>query len=707
MKIYRIFRLIACCGMWAAVAGCSDEEPVYSTEVAFKGGDGAYECTAGGGEKSISFFSKCGHWEIEMPEECSQWLEAWPLFGDDNGKTTLKVEPLTSAYGRTATLDIVTARGVVGQIVVRQSGAEPYIRFDLLSDRVRADYQGTPVTLNITSNLRWTAEAIPAEGEQKVKWLTFGERTDSSLELLFADNTGLPRRECTLRFRMEEGDYTVDLPVMQRAGNNVYEQATLVEIADLLAGVRLDTDGSYEIEENCAVEAWVTSDFQSRNLPDSVMYVQDRSGRGLKLLLKDKADFITPSPERTGWFDCGSKLALHLSGLEFRRDAEGNLAIYDFPASVVMQKLDEEPGDLAVPLSGFDRLADYPATLVRVDPVEFVFTWGCYANFWEASAQSMDKVAALWKSDVSAAYKSAYADYRLYPQLLRDREGRIARLWFAHDFTGRLAKNVPQGRGALTGIVSLFRHEAVLQMRNVQDDAVEAAGDRLSTTLLKGGPWRNNTLTSAAFETGGGPEDATTLIFSLRNSYLGNDAVSPQLKADGVNNLTGGMYWLDAAVRHDHAKKWSNDDPNRYLSLSAVNWWSGTNSSLSNTADAGEGFILRTDALRNATGELWLSFTTTSSLGGPGWMKVQWAVTTETDLTRVQFEEVAAYDVPVLNYTPYLMPHCVRLPDALRGKRNVVILFRCASRENAKRTGADVASTGTNRLGSIEITEIK
>ncbi|WP_418990920.1 DUF5689 domain-containing protein [Alistipes sp.] len=705
MKRYNLFRFLVCCSALAVAAGCSDEERLYSTEVAFQSGDGTYVCDAAGGKSNISFLSRCGHWEIEMPDESAGWLEAWPLFGDDNGKTTLTVQPLASAYARTATLPITTARGVVGEIVVRQQGAEPYIRFDLLSDRVRADYQGTPITLNITSNLRWSAEAIPAKGETRVEWLTFGERTDNSLELLFADNTGQPRRECTLRFRMEEGDYSVDLPVTQRAGNNVYEQATVVTVADLLSGVRLDAEGSYEIEDNLAVEAWVTSDLKAGNLPDSVLYVQDRSGRGLKLLLKDKAEFLAPPAERTGWYDCGSKLSLHVSGLEFREDAEGNLAIYDFPSSVVMRKIEEDAGDLAVSLSGFDRLGDYPATLVRVDPVEFVFTYGRYTNFWEAAAQSMDKVAALWATDVSSAYKAAYPAYNLYPQLLRDRTGRVAKLWFSNGIADRVTRAVSAGKGALTGIVTRYRGEAALQMRNGADDAVRTDGERLSTTLLRGGPWRDNSNTAAGFEVGGG--DATSLVFSLKNSYLKNDAVSPQLKADGTNNLTGGMYWLDAAIRHDASKKWSKDDPDRYLSLSAVNWWSATGSSLSNTADAGEGFILRTDALRNATGELWLSFSTTSSLGGPGWMKVQCAVTEATDLTKVKFEDVATYDAPVLNYTPYLMPYCVRLPDDLRGKRNAVILFRCASRENGRRIGADVAATGTNRLGSIEIVEIK
>lgn len=689
----------------ALPAGCSDDRPEYSTEVVFRDGGGTYVATPAGGAASVMFYSQCGHWEIVVPEEAREWLEVWPHYGDDNGKIDFTVARLDRAYDRSATLDIVAVRGVVGQISILQRGADPTMRFDLLSNHIRADYQGTPVTVNVEANFDWEVDILPAEGEGPVEWLSLGERTPSSQQFLFKDNTGQPKRQCSVRFRMVDGTHYVDLPVTQRAGDNVYERAEHITVKELLDQVRLNESGAWEIEPNYAVDAWVISDFKHKNLPDSVLWVQDASGRGLKLLLKDKQDFLTPPAERMGWYDRGSRLSLHLCGLEFRRDAEGNLAIFDFPASVVMAKGEEPASRLAVERADFSDVENWVNTLVVVDPVEFVFTYGCYTNYWEVAAQSIDKVEELWKTDVPAAYKRTFSDFRLYPQLLRDRTGRVARALFSCDFTQALSKNIPQGRGALRGIVTMYGGEAVLCLRDNDDDKLPATGDRTASTLLKGGPWRDDSRTEAAFEVGNENGDRSQIVFSLRNSVWENDGVAPKGTVDGTQ-MTSGMYWLSAAIRYDHAKKYAASDENRYLSLNALNWWNGTGSILSNVHDAGEGFILRTNTLRNATGDLWLSFSTTSSLGGPGELKIQWAETDAADLTGVNFDDIAAYDSPVLNYTPYLMPYSVRLPDAMKGKEHVVILFRCASKVNAKR-GGEVVATGTNRLGSIEIAEIK
>ena len=70
-------------------------------------------------------------------------------------------------------------------------------------------------------------------------------------------------------------------------------------------------------------------------------------------------------------------------------------------------------------------------------------------------------------------------------------------------------------------------------------------------------------------------------------------------------------------------------------------------------------------------------------------------------------EEIGTYDAPCINFTPYLYPYSFRLPDAMRGKRQVTILVRCAAETNAQHNNALVAATGTTRLGHIGIVEIK
>lgn len=699
MKILKLFSILM---LWGApAAGCSTDQTEYSTEVAFKDGNGEWVFTSAGGEQRITFFSQCGHWEIDMPEGSSTWLDVWPLYGDDNGKTTVTVKKLDEAYDRIATLPIRTDRGQVGKIVIKQQGAAPYIRFDLQSGVLRADYLGTPVTVNVTSNLRWTCELLPGADQQPVNWVTLTDVTPTSLRFLFEDNTNQPKRDCIARFRMLDGDFYVDLPVMQRAGDNVYEKAEQITIAELLAKVQLNASGSYEVEDNYAVKAWVTSDTAHKNMPDSVLYIQDQSGRGLRLLLKDKDNILTPGAEQTGWYDCGSKIGIHLYGLEFRLDAEGNLAIADFPSSAVKEKFDDPVGDIAVARADFSNLADYANTLVRIDPVEYVFAYGCYTNYFEA--QKINDIAAAWAdaSKVQIRYKQAYANFLLYPQIVRDSRGQMVKMWFSYYFTEAFSRNLPLGKGALTGIVSRFRGEYILQMRMAADDAVEASGERIGKTLLKAGPWRDNTKNTAGFDTGNSDDDHSSLIFSLPNNE-GLDLVG----ASG----DGGMYWLDASFRHDASKPWNKSDANRYLSLNVKLWWSGNGSRLSTAADGGEGFILRTNTLRNATGDLYLSFSTTSSKGGPGWLKIQWAETDKQDLTGVTLKEIARYDSPTIDYTPYQMPYCFRLPDEMKGKSNVVIVFRCADNtDNATRMNkkAMVTDTGTNRLGGIEIVEVK
>ena len=699
MKIFSIFGFAALAVAAFAAAGCSDDNTGdFSSEVTFRDGDGTFACEAAGGEKTLAFFSKCGHWELAVPEEAAGWVSVWPAYGDDNGKTTITVEELTSAYARRATLNIVTARGVVGQIVVSQNGTAPYIDLDLSAGYIRADIVGTPVTVAVASNVRW--EATIEEGGE---WISLGETSETTQQFLFEDNTGQPKREGKVRFSMVDGDYSVPVRVAQLDGNTSFETSTPVSIADLLGEVRL-ADGRYEIEDNYAVYGWITSDLTRKNMPDSVLYVQDAGGRGLKLLLKDKNEVLTPAVEREGWYAAGRKVALHMYALEFREDAEGNLAIVDFPATAIKSSVDEAaPAGLAVPLPDLATLADFGNTLVTVDPVEFVFPYGCYTNYFENSP--LADIEATWakKNEVQKRYRAAFADFHLFPQLVRDRRGNVAKLWFTSEFTEAFSKNLPQGSGPLTGIVSKFRGEYVLQMRSAADDGLDASSaSRKSVTLLKTGPWRDNTVTVPAFEKGNEAGDASSIVFSLKNGS-GNDNVES-------SGQPTGMYWLDAPFRTDCLTPWTAEQTDRYLALNAKWWWSGANSILSNTTDLGEGFVLRTNVLRHATGDLWLAFTTTSSKGGPGALKIQWAETTSADLSKVTFNDIATYNSPVVDYHPFQMPYSFKLPAEMKGKADVVIVFRCADgSDNARKldSPAKVGDTGTNRLGSIEIVEIK
>lgn len=694
-QIFDILRPKALLAAALLAAGCSDDETTDVDGMTFPDGDNLFECPAEGGTKEFTFLSRAGHWTIDAGE-ASSWIDVWPAYGDDNGRTTLTVKAVDDAYGRELTLDIVTAHGIAGQIRVKQAGLAPVIKPNLTSPKIRVDIAGTPVTVEVTSNVKW--EAVVDEGKT---WISLGQTTETSQQFLFTDNTDQPKRTGQISFRMIGGDCSVSVPVEQMDGNTSFEKAETVTIARLLSEVQL-TEGRYEIEDNYAVEGWITSDFEHLNLPDTVLYMQDAGGRGLKFVLKDKSEFLNPSAEQQGWFARDRKIAVHLVGAEFREDAEGNLCVVDFAASSVKRSTEEAPGAaLAVALGDMSDLARYGNTLVRIDPVEFVTPYGGYAPFYEKEGNDEETTEKEWTKNVKTGYRALFPYHTLAPHLVRDAQGNTAKLYFQRSFTQMYVKNLPSGSGALTALVSKFRGEYILQIRSTEDDALSAdAGTRISTTLLQAGPWLAQDAVPV-FTVGNEGDDRSSIVFSVYDDT--NDF-------DVYPSSSGAVasYWLTTDVRRRYDIPFA-DETEHYYSLNAKLWWNVTthHSLVTGNEDVGEAFVIRTNTLRNATGRLYLYLTGASSKGGPGKMKIQWSDTTEEDLTKVKFEEIGSYNAPCINFTPYLFPYSFPLPDAMRGKQQVTILVRCADGANAQYNGAAIATTGTTRLGHFGIVEIK
>ena len=247
-QLFNILRPKALLIVAMAAAGCSDDKTAGGGEMTFTGGDNLFECPAEGGTKDFSFFSRAGHWEIVPEDPGASWIDAWPAYGDDNGRTTLTVEPVGDAYGREMTLNITTANGVAGQIRVKQAGLSPEIKLNLTGQRIRVDITGTPVTVGVTSNVAW--EAVVDEGDT---WISLGETTETSQQFLFADNTDQPKRTGQISFRMVGGDFKVSVPVEQMDGNISFERAEKVSVARLLGEVQPDAEGHFELEENLSL----------------------------------------------------------------------------------------------------------------------------------------------------------------------------------------------------------------------------------------------------------------------------------------------------------------------------------------------------------------------------------------------------------------------------------------------------------------------
>jgi len=53
------------------------------------------------------------------------------------------------------------------------------------------------------------------------------------------------------------------------------------------------------------------------------------------------------------------------------------------------------------------------------------------------------------------------------------------------------------------------------------------------------------------------------------------------------------------------------------------------------------------------------------------------------------------------------MQYVFKLPDAVKGKSNLVIRLRVNSQERATLNGSNIGTSGTNRLGFVRITQMK
>ena len=84
-------------------AGCSDDDTTDGDGMSFLNGDNLFECPAEGGTKDISFFSRSGHWEIAPQDPEASWIDVWPAYGDDNGRTTLTVKAINDARDQNQT----------------------------------------------------------------------------------------------------------------------------------------------------------------------------------------------------------------------------------------------------------------------------------------------------------------------------------------------------------------------------------------------------------------------------------------------------------------------------------------------------------------------------------------------------------------------------------------------------------------------------
>ncbi len=679
---------------------CTKNDKPEEGYMTFKDGENLFTCNAAGGSKTITIFSNITDWKL-VPEDTTQnWVKIWPLDGDDDGNVTFTVGSYDSAYPRSCIINLVADNKVITTYTVKQTGKPAYIIPTLTSLNQNVPMEAGNMTIKIRSNVIWATSVTGNEGED-ISWITLGEKTDTTQYISFSDNSGSPlSRKAKIRFSMVGGDeeYYVDVNIKQM-GATTYETSRNIGISSLLSSLTFDAEGIAEIEENYRIDAWITSNMEKGNFPDTSLYIQDASGRGLLIDFKDSDQLKNPS--EAGFYDCGKKLSIHAIGLKFKKNEDGALRIIDFTSASVKSSTSVVPSaGLAVNISSLADLNNYENTLVNISPVEFTIPVGTYVNISDQSKALTGTTTSADKRWISASddYKKLNNHYYLYTHIVRDKLGNSIGMNFNYSFTQKWSSLVPEGSGTITAVVTKSKNNNTLVIRDLNDIQISNSYlSRITNTLVKFGPYLNSESSpyyiarDITATVGNG-----SIIYSVPNS---NGSFTCGISSSGYY-----MYWL-YGVRV-FAEEPASTIAKGYGAINAKSWYgsANTNSLVSTSENPYEAFILTTQSLKNAKGgDLYISFTTASSLGGPAHMYLEWA----EDESSTNWQTIADYNSTGYEISAQYRQVNIKLPAAMKGKEKVVIRFRAKNKENANFNGNDLTSGGTNRLGTVEICEIK
>jgi len=696
MKILKIAALF----MLVIITACNKTEIIEDGYMTFKDGENLFTCTADGGSKTITIFSNIPGWKLVPVDTNDTWVKIWPFEGDDDGNVTFTVASYESAYSRSCVINLIADNEVITTYTVKQTGKPAFIIPTLTSLKLNVPMEANQLSIKIRSNVIWEAKVVGSETDNG-NWITIGEKSDTTQLLSFSDNSdNSVSRSANVRFSMVGGDeeYYVDVNIKQM-GATTYEKSQNIGISTLLGSLSFDAEGIAEVEENYRIDAWITSDKSNGNSPDSLLYIQDASGRGILLDFKDANELINPI--ETSYFDLGRKLSIHAIGLKFKKNESGALSIIDFTSSSVKSSTTTAPAsNIAVSLSSLASLDNYENTLIKIDPAEFAVPVGTFVNVSDQSGALTGTTTSADKRwlTASANYKLLNNHYHLYTHIVRDNAGNSVGMDFKYSFTQKWNSLVPEGSGSITAIVTKSKGSNVLVIRNLNDlDLSTSSTTRLTNTLVKFGPYKN-TATSPYYvamnitaTTGSG-----SITYSVPNS---NGSFICGTSSSGYY-----LYWL-YGVRVV-ASEPASTIAKGYGAINAKSWYGSNNTiSLVSTAENPyEAFILTTSSLKNTSGgDLYLSFTTASSLGGPAYMYLEWA----EDAASTTWNLIGEYKSTGYEISAQYRQVNIKLPVAMKGKQNVIIRFRAKSKENANFSGSDLTAGGTNRMGTVEISEIK
>lgn len=638
----------------------------------------------------LSLFSNMGAWRIEpLYAEDLEWLDVWPSRGENEGRFWLTVDRNRTGYSRVSTLNIISHDRIVQTIQVTQKPGTPSIEIDMDGmTNFTIPTVGASRTIRISANAGWK----PVAEDSAEEWITFANQTDTSVDILVAENPQDDTRKGTVSFVMtgsgNEG-VSAQIEVSQKGQSANFNRATRKTIAEVLG--ELNTDGS--VTGNVYVEASVVSDPLTLNFDPSLitwsnalkpslnnrmMWVQDASGRGLLIEFLEAA---------YNTYRLNDKLALHL--VDQKLIVDKNLGVTKISGFTSDEIPETSTGSSVEPksLTDFSDIDRYENSLVRIDPVEFVIPMGTYVN---ANETTYSATTADGKIDGAAQYA----------QLLRDRKGNIVPLYTSASFTERFARCLPKGSGPLTAIVTKNVvggvTQTILRLRNDADNGVsDDVATRMTRSVVEFGPWTSNGALSQV--------PATTGTGTLKTSVYANV----------VEKQTDAIYWGwtyarrapatvgedgigNPALPEDLTAEWL------YPCLNVYTWWEGNGTSIRDASGEAWIAIVSTEGV---TGDLYLEFSTSSSASGPRDFQIEWAESEDAKLE--EFQPIGTYTVGNWNANYQCKEMCFKLPDALKGKSSVVIRHRVTANSRANGKSGGIGASGTNRIGYWGICEKK
>ena len=631
-----------------------------------------------GGSQYFYMESNIGKWKLSPGEGHEKWVDIWPAEGKDDGRFGIKATPNPSAYPRDYTINVLNSRGqIMGRIPVYQDPAPPSLEINYSTTPKFVASIGESFIVKVTANIAWMATTNET-------WITIGEATDSTQTIIIQQNPAV-QREGSITFSMIGVDQSVTMYIKQLDLANDFANATKVTITELMS--RINASGIGTIDENLYIEGYVISDRSKQALPKNQIVVQDASNRGVWIEFTNADD---------NSYNLNDKVKIHMYGASFVLDQSTKARkVQSFSPSFV-HDVTPTSGITPIEITDLVNLAQYENVLVRLKEVEFPLPFGTYVNITE----SFHNVRP---TNWTVTAEPFADDTDNYGHLLRDKKGNIMKMYTSPSFLDRFKIVMPWGSGSVTGIIMKRiknnKTEYFIRIRSHEDNKVSTdKTTALSRDIMQLGPWTTNTVPLSTI---------TAVLGTGTLKYTGrvNQNVSTSSTPDA-------FYYVASQARMAPTEVDSEGKPaipyNNSISFWGINtqyWWGNPSSSISG-GNSGEAWVITTSTLNaTGTGALYLQFTSSSSTSGPAHFTIEWAEAENTPFN--QWNHVANYTVCDINNSQHLMQYIFKLPDAVKGKANLVIRLRVNSQERATLNSSSIGTSGTNRLGFIRITQLK